>query len=283
MNGKSNIAVGQYHELEVIKRVDFGIYLKAGEDEILLPNRYVPEGTQAGDLLRVFIYRDSEDRLIATTTEPRVVAGEFAALRVVDANKFGVFLDWGLEKDLLVPFSEQYERMIPGKTYLVRVMVDRATDRVIATARIRDYLDKGPFPLAEGDQAQLLVWEFTQIGIKVVINDRYEGMLYQNEVFTELSVGSRLPGFIKQMREDGKIDVTLRKPGYGEIEDAMRLVTEKLEQSGGFLPLTDKSTPEEITQLLPMSKKTFKKAIGGLYKERKITLHPEGIRLIASE
>jgi hypothetical protein len=277
------IKVGDYHTLEVIKELDFGMYLQAGEDEILIPKRYIPEGTAIGDQLRVFVYRDSEDRLIATTEHPLATVHSFAALRVVDATPLGVFLDWGLEKDLFLPFSEQGKKMIVGRTYLVWLMIDEETDRVIASARLEKYLINADAQLQEGQQVEGLVWEFTELGIKVIIQQKYHGILYHNEVFTELFVGDQIKATIKKIREDGKTDLTLRKKGYDEVRDAKQQLTTKLLSSKGFLTLTDKSTPQEIYQTLQMSKKTFKQAVGGLLKERKIELTPQGIRYIESD
>ncbi len=276
--------VGKYHTLEIIKRVDFGLYLDADGEEILLPIKYVPENANIGEHLRVFVYRDSEDRMIATTLEPIAVVGEFAALRVVATTSHGVFMDWGLEKDLFLPFSEQQQRMTTGKTYLVRIMLDHATDRVMGSARLDQFLDANPGDdLREDQEVQLTVWEYTEIGIKTVINNKYQGLLYRNEVFTDLHPGDKLTGYVKKVRDDGKVDVTLRKKGYEEVQDAQTLVYRKLQSNGGILPLTDNSAPEEISKWLGMSKKTFKKAVGGLYKAGKIRLTANAIQLISEE
>lgn len=274
---KSPVTVGQFNTLEVIKFVDFGLYLSEGKEEILLPKKYIPEGTQTGDKLKVFIYRDSEDRLIATTRNPFTTANSFALLRVSDTNAYGVFLDWGLEKDLFMPFSEQNKKMVPGRNYLVWVYVDPETDRVVASARLEKFIETDTSNLKEDQEVDLIVWEFTDIGIKVIVNERYSGILYQNEVFTPLFVGDRTKGFIKKVREDQKMDISLRKKGYAEVVDAKEILLEKLKANKGFLPLTDNSTPEDIYDTLKMSKKTFKKAVGGLLKEEKITLSDIGI------
>ena len=276
--------VGKYHDLEVVKRVDFGLYLDADGEEILLPTKYVPSNANIGERLRVFVYRDSEDRLIATTLQPAATIGEFAALRVVATSSYGVFLDWGLEKDLFLPFSEQHQRLVVGRTYLVRIMLDHATDRVMASARLEQFLDDNPADALQEDQeVNLVVWEYTEIGIKAVIENRYQGLLYRNEVFTDLHPGDQLSGFIKKVRDDGKVDVTLRKKGYEEVQDAQTLVFNKLLANGGQLPLTDNSAPEEISKWLGMSKKTFKRAVGGLYKAGKVRLAADAIYLISEE
>jgi len=271
------VQVGQYHNLEVIKILDFGLYLAAGVDEILLPTRYIPEGTQIGDILKVFIYRDSEDRLIATTETPLATVDSFACLRVTDTNAYGVFLDLGLEKDLFMPFSEQHKKLSPGRNYLVWVFLDQQTDRIICSARLEKFLKTDLSLLEEDQSVNLLIWEFTELGIKVVIDEQYGGMLYHNEIFESLHVGDRVTGFIKKIREDGKIDVSLRKKGYAEVLDAKQELLVKLKANQGFLPLTDSSSPNDIYELLQMSKKTFKKAVGGLLKEGQLTLSPEGI------
>ena len=276
--------VGKYHDLEIVKRVDFGLYLDADGEEILLPTKYVPANANIGERLRVFVYRDSEDRLIATTLQPAAPVGEFAALRVVATTSHGVFLDWGLEKDLFLPFSEQHQRLATDRTYLVRIMLDRTTDRVMASARLEQFLDDNPADtLREDQEVRLTVWEYTEIGIKTLIEDRYQGLLYRNEVFTDLHPGDKLTGYIKRVRDDGKVDVTLRKKGYEEVQDAQSVVLQKLVTNGGLLPLTDNSAPEEISKWLGMSKKTFKKAVGGLYKAGKVRMTADAIYLITEE
>jgi predicted RNA-binding protein (virulence factor B family) len=202
----------------------------------------------------------------------------------VATSSYGVFLAWGLEKDLFLPFSEQHQRLAVGRTYLVRIMLDHTTDRVMASARLEQYLDDNPADALQEDQeVSLVVWEYTEIGIKAVIEDRYQGLLYRNEVFTDLHPGDKLTGFIKKVRDDGKVDVTLRKKGYEEVQDAQTLVFNKLMANGGQLPLTDNSAPEDISKWLGMSKKTFKKAIGGLYKAGKVRLAVDAIYLISEE
>jgi len=266
------VAIGDYNELEIIKQVDFGVYLDSEDGEILLPGKYLPATYQLGDKLRVFVYRDSEDRIIATTLQPKAKVGDFAALTVKDTSHHGAFLDWGLEKDLFVPFSNQRDKMQPGRTYLVYLYLDENSDRIVATAKYEKYLSQQSPNLEEGQQVNLLVAGFTDLGIKVIINNQYPGIRYKNEVFRPLHLGEQTRGFIRKIREDHKIDVSLQKAGYGEVADAATLVLEKLQAAGGKLELSDKSSPEEIYQHLGMSKKTFKKAIGSLYREGKISL-----------
>jgi len=273
------VAIGDYNELEIIKQVDFGIYLDSDDGEILLPQKYVPEDFRVGDFLRVFIYRDSEDRIIATTLQPKAKVGDFAALEVKQTSNYGAFLDWGLEKDLFVPFQNQREKMQPGKKYVVYVYLDENSDRIVATAKYEKYLDKEPEGLAEGDQVNLLIAGFTDLGIKVIIDNRYLGILYKNEVFRRLEVGDETTGFIRKIREDNKIDVSLQRSGYAEVPDAAGQILQKLKAAGGQLPVTDNSSPEAIYEALGMSKKTFKKAVGSLYRNGTVELHPNYISL----
>lgn len=266
------VAIGDYNELEITKQVDFGVYLDSEDGEILLPAKYLPPRYQLGDRIRVFVYRDSEDRIIATTQQPKAKVGDFAALRVKDTNNYGAFLDWGLEKDLFVPFSNQREKMQPGRTYLVYLYLDENSDRIVATAKYEKYLSQEPPALREGQQVELLVAGFTDLGIKVIIDNQYAGILYKNEVFRPLGLGEKTRGFVRKIREDGKIDVSLQKAGYAEVSDAAAIILQQLQAAGGKLQLSDNSSPEQIYAALGMSKKTFKKAIGSLYREGKIKL-----------
>jgi predicted RNA-binding protein (virulence factor B family) len=279
------IQLGKINQLEVLKEVDFGMYLDAGEgvDEILLPQKYIPEKTQVGDTLSVFIYRDSEDRLIATTQQPLACVGELAYLKVVDTNQFGVFLDWGLLKDLFVPFSEQNKKMVKGNYYVVKVIIDEQTDRIIASARIERFLKHIPEGLEENQAVDILPFEYTDLGVKVIINGDFLGVLYHNEVFKPVPLGEPLKGYVKKLRPDHKVDVSLTKSGYEEVLDSKVELWKKLQEYKGYLPLTDKSEPEAIYALVHMSKKNFKKAVGGLFKERKITLADDGIYLTTEE
>jgi uncharacterized protein len=266
------VAIGDYNDLEIIKQVDFGVYLDSEDGEILLPAKYLPARYQLGDRLRVFVYRDSEDRIIATTLQPKAKVGDFAALTVKDVTNHGAFLDWGLEKDLFVPFSNQRDKMLPGRTYLVYLYLDENSDRIVATAKYEKYLNQELPALQEGQEVDLLVAGFTDLGIKVIINNQYPGILYKNEVFRPLQLGEKTRGFIRKLREDHKIDVSLQKAGYAEVGDAAAIVLDKLKTAGGKLNLSDTSSPQEIYAALGMSKKTFKKAIGSLYREGKILL-----------
>jgi uncharacterized protein len=273
------IAIGSYNELVVERAVDFGVYLNPKADEVLLPSKYVPENTQPGDTLRVFVYTDSEDRPVATTLSPKAVVGDFAYLRVKEVTPFGAFLDWGLEKDLLVPTIEQQDRMKPGGKYVVKVCLDEKTHRVYATSRIARNCEKSPTDLFIGQKVNLLVYRFTQIGIMAVINNRYCGILYKSETYESLTMGEKREGYINRIRENGKIDLVLKKPGHQSITGSGENVMDILQNSNGFIPCHDNSTPDEIQRIFSMSKKEFKRAIGGLYKAGKIDITQEGIRM----
>ncbi|GAB3821723.1 S1-like domain-containing RNA-binding protein [Pontibacter rugosus] len=276
------VDLGNYNELEIAREVDFGVYFTSEDGDILMPGKYVPEDARVGDRLRVFVYRDSEDRIIATTLEPYATVREFACLTCTDETPFGAFLDWGLEKDLLVPLNNQKNKMQVGRKYCVYLYLDETTDRVVATSKLGKYLANDDIQLTEGEEVQLLIANPTDIGIKVIINNTYIGILYKNEVFKDLRMGDKTTGYIKAIRPDNKIDVTLRKPGatlVGEKDDAAERILRLLEQGSGWMPLSDSSSPEDIYQTLSMSKKNFKRAIGSLYKAGKIDLQPDSIRL----
>jgi len=274
------LAIGKFNKLVVKKETDFGLYLESDRGEILLPKKYVPTGTQIGDTLDVFIYRDSEDRLIATTLVPTAQVGDFAVLPVVAVNDCGAFLDWGLEKHLLAPYREQGGKMLKGKTYVVKVLLDEKTERIIASARIKRFLSNMTLDVTEGEDVDLLVYHLSPLGYQVIINNQYGGLLYGTDVFRQIKIGDKLRGYIKKIREDNKIDVALRNYAYEEVPEGKEKIIQALEKNDGSLPLNDKSDPEEIKESLQMSKKTFKKAIGSLYKEKKIILLPDRIELV---
>jgi uncharacterized protein len=273
--------LGKMNPLKVVKEVDFGLYLDGGSDgEILIPKRYVPEGTVIGDVLSVFIYTDSEDRMIATTEVPKAMAGEFAQLQVVSVNKTGAFMDWGLMKDLFVPFSEQPTPMVEGQYYPVFIYVDYESKRITASAKINRFVDKSTPELVVGQEVDLLVYQKTELGYKAVVNQQYSGVIYKNEVFSPVQMGQQLKGFIKQIRPDDKIDLMLQKPGFEKIENFASQLFKWLKEADGFLPVTDKSPAELIYDYFGVSKKTYKKAVGDLYRSRLITLEEKGIRLV---
>jgi uncharacterized protein len=274
-------SIGKYNTLKILKELDFGVYLDGADlGEILLPKRYVPEGSKIGDDLNVFLYFDSDDRIIATTEKPFATVGEFALLRVKSVDQVGAFLDWGLMKDLLVPFREQKVTMIEGRSYIVYVFFDRSSNRIAASAKLGQFLDRIPPEYEVGQQVELLIWQATEMGYKAIINHFHYGMLYSNEVFQKLDVGQNLKGYIKKIREDNKIDLSLYPPGYARVGENTDKIIEYLEQQGGYVPLSDKTSPEVIYNLFGISKKTFKSAIGGLYKQGKIILEKDGIRLV---
>lgn len=274
------VKVGKYNTLKVVKIVDFGVYLDGGNGlEILLPTRYVPKGTKIEDEIEVFIYHDNEGRLIATTAKPLAQAEEFRFMQVKSVNTTGAFLEWGLMKDLLVPFKEQKISMKAGRWYLVYVHIDHITGRIVASAKIEKFLNNIPPDYAFNQEVDLLVAEETEIGYKVIINNLHWGLLYYNEVFRRLERGEHIKGFIKEIREDDKIDVSLTPLGYRKVEGIAQTILEALRIHGGYIPVHDKSDPDEIYSLFRCSKKAFKQGIGALYKQQLITLEKEGIRL----
>ena len=274
------INIGDYTSLEVLKKVDFGVYLDGGPfGEILLPLRYVPEGVEVGDEIDVFIYNDSEDRIIATTERPKAKVGEFAFLEVKAISEYGAFMDWGLMKDLFVPFREQVIKMEIGHKFLVRVYLDEKTDRIAASSRWHRFLEEKNDSLQEGEEVEIKIATKTDLGYKVVVNDKYWGVLYANEIFEPIAIGETKKAFVKKLREDQRLDITLQKKGPDEVEEMKSDLLDKLKENDGFLPLTDKSPPELIYQEMKMSKKAFKRAVGNLYKQRLITLEKDGIRL----
>jgi predicted RNA-binding protein (virulence factor B family) len=276
------VEIGKYTELEIEKIIQQGAYLLTGDESpsILLPTRYIPENAQIGDLVKVFIYRDSEDKIIATTDKPLVIVGEFAYLKVKSQSNFGAFLDWGLMKDLLVPFSEQKEKMNIGQSYLVGLYVDKLTNRIVGTQHINKYLRDNEITINEGDEVDILICDETDLGYKVIVNQKYWGMIYKNQIFSDIDTGQRINAWVKQIREDGKIDVTLQQPGFKEVLSAEDKILKLLEQQNGYSDLNDDSKPDEIYTELQISKKVFKKAIGKLFREKKIMITENGIQLI---
>ncbi|MGF1886272.1 S1-like domain-containing RNA-binding protein [Photobacterium profundum] len=275
------IKIGQYNTLEVVKLVDFGVFLDGGEDigNILLPKNSVPAGTQLGDELEVFIYFDSQDDIIATTTEPLVQVGEFAKLRVVGVSSFGAFVDWGLVKDLLVPFSEQRRKLEEGDNVMLRVYTDKASGRIVGSTKFNRFLDNTPANYTVGQEVKVTIVEITDLGYKVAIENEHWGLIFKTESFGKLFVGKKLRAFVKELRPDGKISLSLQKAGRGKVDDLSDKVLKSLERKGGFMPLSDKSSPDEIFEAFRTSKATFKKTIGGLYKQGLIEITREGIQL----
>ena len=275
------ISIGHSYELAVVTSVDFGFYLDAGElGEVLLPVKYAPADLAAGDVIEVFLYLDADARPVATTQVPRAQVGEFAYLEVVETTSVGAFLDWGLDKDLLVPFAEQHRPMEAGHSYLVFIHVSRADGRIVASSKIDKFLDDArPHQFREKQAVKLIIANSTELGYKAIINHSHWGVLYKDEVFQRLSFGQSIQGFIKRVRADGKIDLSLQGGQVTRDKDAETIMA-YLKRKQGFAPVHDKSDPRLISELFGMSKGAFKKAIGGLYKQRVISIEKDGIRLL---
>jgi len=274
--------VGRYNNLQIIKEVDFGFYLDSQDEEwgeVLLPFNSAPKDCAVNDWLDVFIYFDSDDRIIATTKRPHAVVGEFNLLRVASVEKVGAFLDWGLQKDLLAPFGEQKVRMKTGRSYVVWVFRDQASGRIVASSRLQNFLDRDIADYDVGQTVELIITKETELGFKAIINSAHWGFLYHNEVFTKLKVGKKLVGYIQKVRPDGKIDLSLTPAGYEKVGRFAENILAQLRNKGGFLPITPATSPAEIQAQFGISKKNYKKAVGALYKQRLITVESDGIRL----
>lgn len=274
------LKIGEYNNLRVIKEVDFGLYLDGYEDEILLPKQYVKEGTQVDDIIKVFIYRDSEDRIIATTLEPKATVNQFAFLEVKDISKAGVFLDWGLMKDLLVPFGEQKGKMVIGKSYLVYVYLDPQTDRIVASARIEKFLPRETPAFIIGEKLSAIPYEYTDMGINCLVNNCKIGLLFKNQLVTNVKLGIPIDVYISNIRPDNKIDLSMKNQDPDKFQLLTNQILDELNKHNGQLNLGDKSSPDAIYNLFKVSKKDFKKAIGALYKSKKITINDDFILLL---
>jgi len=274
------IEIGKYNTLKIVRDTQVGLYLSDGKEDILLPNKYVPREFELDEELIVFVYLDHEERPVATTLEPYIYLNEFALLRVNYTNKFGAFMDWGLEKDLFVPFREQARPMEKGKRYLVYMYLDEKSNRLAASSKINQFLSNDELTVEQGEEVDLIVSHITDMGINVIINEQHKGLMYKDEVYEDLRTGDRIKGFIKTIRPDNKIDVTLQKSGFEGIEPNAEKILDELRGNRGFLRLNDDSHPEDIKSVLKMSKKTFKKAIGTLYKQKLIEIKKDGIYLI---
>ncbi|WP_297329323.1 S1-like domain-containing RNA-binding protein [uncultured Bacteroides sp.] len=276
-----SIELGKHNTLKVVKEVDFGMYLDGGEEgEILLPARYVPEDCQLGDELSVFIYLDNEERLVATTLTPLVEIGQFACLEVAWVNQYGAFLNWGLMKDLFVPFREQKMKMQVGKSYVVYAYLDDESYRIVASAKVDRYLSKEIATYEAGQEVNVLIWQKTDLGFKAIIENKHSGLLYDSEIFQPLRTGMTVKAYVKQVREDGKIDLILQKTGKDKVDDFSTTLLEHIRENGGKTSFNDKSPAEEIYDAFGVSKKTFKKAVGDLYKKHLILLQDDGIVLM---
>ncbi len=277
------VSIGKTNTLRIIKEVDFGIYLDGGKEfgEILLPIRYVPKNVQVGDDIEVFIYFDSEDRIVATTETPYAQVGEFAFLEVVDVNNTGAFMNWGLMKDLLLPYDEQTHRPEVGKSYVVYILQDGTTGRPIASMKIRDFLDDESLnEFKVGQKVSLMSANKTDLGYQMIINNTHVGLLHQHEAIRSIKHGEKLQGFIQNIRDDRKIDVCLHLKPSEKTDEITDLILYKLKANGGSLALHDKSDPKDIQKTFGISKGMFKKALGALYKQKKIKIEADGIRLL---
>lgn len=273
------LELGRINRLTVARRADQGLYLSGGPEDILLPNRYIPEGTEIGDEIDVFIYLDQEERLIATTETPLAQVGDFAWLRVAWVNQFGAFLDWGLMKDLFVPFREQKMKMQKDRSYLVHVHLDPETYRIMASAKVERYLSTERPPYHGGDEVNILIWQKTDLGFKAIVDNQFAGLLFDDEIFRPIHSGDRLTAYVKQVRPDGKIDLSLQKKGQRAVTDFSDTLLHHLQMNGGHTPLGDHSPAEEIYAIFGVSKKVFKKAAGDLYRRRLITIDSDGLTL----
>ncbi len=270
--------IGRQQRLTVIREKDFGMYLDAHQfGDVLLPKRYVPAGTKVGDELEVFIYLDSEDELIATTLEPKAQVGEFAALTCVANNRVGAFFDWGLPKDLLVPFSQQKNTIEEGETHLMFIYLDQNTNRLVGTTRVDALLNREEPPYRAGEKVQAIIGDKTNIGFKCVVDNRFWGVLFFEDAFRQLRKGEKVTAFIKRVRDDGKIDISLQEVGYKKVTGILGDILQYLDDHNGEMPITDKSSPEAIYAVFKVSKATFKKALGALYKDKKISLTKEKV------
>jgi predicted RNA-binding protein (virulence factor B family) len=273
--------IGKINRLRIIREVDFGVYLDgAALGEILLPEKYLPKTYAIDDTLEVFIYLDSQDRLIATTETPFAQVGEFTLLKVIAVNRMGAFLDWGLSKDLLVPFREQQIRMDKGCSYIVHIYLDHKSQRIAASSRLEKFFNRDIKGIKSGQEVNLLIFKQTSLGYKAVIDNNYQGMIFKNEVFRPLKIGQKITGYIKKIREDGKIDLSLNKSGYDKIEDQAEKVLSILQKNNGYIAVSDKTAPEIIYNIFGMSKKSYKMAVGKLFRERQIIIEDNGIREI---
>lgn len=275
------IQIGKSCTLEVVKLVEFGVYLNAEElGQVLLPRKVAPKECNVGDMLDVFLYLDSEDVVIATTKKPLAQVGQFAYLEAVATSPFGAFLNWGLDKDLLLPFGEQHREIEVGRSYLVYIYTSHVDERIVASSKIDRFLDKTPPPYEKGEAVNLIIGGTTDLGYKAIVNQSHWGVIFKNEVFRTLSFGQKVKGFIKQVREDDKIDLILQTGEKQELDKYSTTIMFKLKQANGFLPLNDKTDADTIYAKLSMSKKAFKKSIGGLYKTKQITIDTDGIRIV---
>jgi predicted RNA-binding protein (virulence factor B family) len=274
------IQIGEYNTLEILRDTDPGLFLGDEEgNEVLLPNRYVPEFFEIGDQIEVFVYLDNDERLVAVTDKPYIKRGDFALLRCNDVSKIGAFLDWGLVKELFCPFKEQAFKMKKGGWYLVYCYLDEDSNRLVASSKTKRFLDNKELTVKKFDEVDIIVSHPSDIGMNVIVNKKHLGLIFKDDIFKDISVGDTLKGIVKKLRHDNKLDIGLGQIGYRNIEPNAQLVLKELEDNSGYLNLTDKSDPEHIKEVLEMNKKSFKKAIGSLYKQRIIEIKEDGIYL----
>ena len=274
------INLGEYNTLTILREREPGLFLGDNEDnEILLPNRYVPDHFEIGDEITVFAYLDNEERPVATTDKPYIKKGEFALLRCNEVNKYGAFLDWGMVKELFCPFKEQAFKMTPGLWYFVHCYLDEETNRLVASSKTNQFLDNTSLTVEKFEEVDIIISHPSEFGMNVVVNKTHLGLIFNDDIFKELNIGDRMKGYVKKIREDHKLDIVLNPIGYKNIEPTAEKILQELEDNSGFLPLHDKSSPEAIKSMLEMSKKSFKKAIGSLYKQRLIDIKDDGIHL----
>ncbi len=272
--------LGKRNDMTVLREVDFGVYLDGGDlGDVLLPRRYVPEDCRVGSTVNVFLYLDQEERLIATTEHPLIEVGRIAYLEVKWVNQYGAFLDWGLMKDLFCPFREQKMRMVQGRSYIVYCYIDSLTHRIVATAKIEKFLSKERPPYHHGDIVNILIQQKTELGFKAIVEGQYSGQIYQNELFKDMHTGDQMQAFVKNVREDGKIDLILQEHGKKHVMDFEDQLLQYIRKHDGYCPFHDKSLADDIYAEFQVSKKTFKKAVGGLYKKNLITIEDDCLRL----
>ncbi|MCD4695223.1 MAG: GntR family transcriptional regulator [Bacteroidales bacterium] len=274
--------IGKINKLTIARASDMGLYLADdNSNEVLLPNAYVTDDLKITDNIKVFVYKDSEDRIVATTLKPYVQLEEFAFLKVKEVNRFGAFIDWGLPKDLMVPFAEQAEKMKEGNWYVIFLLKDGLTDRLVGSGKVNKYLFYDEIDVYEGDEVDLLLYSMTELGMNAIVNNLYKGLIFKSNIHKNIQPGDRIKGYVKQIREDGKIDILLEPIGYeNSIDQNSGIILSALKENDGFLGLTDKSIPEDIKDTLGLSKKAFKKGLGNLYKQKLVELSKDGIKLL---
>ena len=273
--------LGEFNTLEILRDTDPGLFLGDEKgNEVLLPNRYVPEDFEIGDRIEVFVYLDNEERPVATTDKPYIIRGDFALLRCNQVTKFGAFLDWGLVKELFCPFKEQAFKMKAGGWYLVHCYIDDETQRLVASSKTNRFLDNNELTVSRFEEVDIIISHPSEMGMNVIVNKKHSGLVFKDDIYKDISVGDRLKGIVKKIRHDKKLNISLSQVGYRNIEPNAQFILNELKDNSGFIPLHDKSSPEDIKEQLQMSKKSFKKAIGSLYKDRLITIEKEGIKLV---